>query len=326
MKRVVYSEFGHPADVVSVLDVTRGPLDPGQVRIDVMRSPINPSDLLQIAGQYGVKPPLPATPGNEGIGRIVDMAEDVQGLKIDQIVMIPAGIGVWQQQIDAPALGLIPLPEADLDQLSMITINPPTAYLLLDDFVDLQAGDWIIQSAANSAVGGYVIQLAKERGIRTINIVRREDAIAPLQQLGADVVVLDGPNMEADIRAAVGDGKIRLGIDAVSGALFARMADLLSNGGTMVSYGALSGEAAQVSPQATIFRDIQVRGFWLARWFGVADQARKIDVFSNLITRIATGAITAPVEAVYGLDDIHTAMEHAAKPNRSGKILIAPNG
>ncbi len=326
MKRATYAQFGNPADVVT-LEQADSPIPrSGQVRLAIQRAPMNPSDLLQVQGVYGIRPPLPAVPGNEGIARVVALGEGVDGVAEGQLVIAPAGSGTWQQEVLAPATVLVPLPEADLDQLAMITVNPPTAWLLLDDFVDLAPGDWVIQNAANSAVGGYVVQLAAERGVKTINIVRRNSAVAMLRAMGGDLVLVDGPDLADRVRAVVGDGKIRLGLDAVGGDSFARMADTLSTGGVMVSYGALSGAPATLSAQATIFRDVTVRGFWLARWFEQADQPRKAEVFGNLIQRIATGKLSTAIEAMYPLDQIHEAMAHAAQGERAGKVLLAPNG
>lgn len=325
MKQATYAQFGAPADVVTLTQVDSPVPGPGQVRLAIQRAPINPSDLLQVQGVYGIRPPLPAVPGNEGIARVVALGEGVEGVAEGQLVIAPAGSGTWQQEVLAAATALVPLPETDLDQLAMITVNPPTAWLLLDDFVDLAPGDWVIQNAANSAVGGYVVQLAAERGVKTINIVRRDSAVAPLQGMGGDLVLVDGPDLADRVRAVVGDGKIRLGLDAVGGDSFARMADILNTGGVMVSYGALSGVPATLSAQATIFRDVTVKGFWLARWFEQADQPRKAQVFGNLIQRIATGKLSTAIEAVYPLDQVHEAMTHAAKGERAGKVLLAPN-
>ncbi|MCI2400185.1 zinc-dependent alcohol dehydrogenase family protein [Aliiroseovarius subalbicans] len=324
MKRATYAQNGTPANVVTLEAVDLPQPGSGEVRLSIERAPINPSDLLQVQGLYGIRPPLPAVPGNEGIGRVTALGDGVTGVVVGQLVIAPAGGGTWQEQVIANAAGLVPLPEGDLDQLAMITVNPPTAFLLLDDFVDLQAGDWVIQNAANSAVGGYVVQLAAERGVRTINIVRREGAVAPLKALGADVVLVDGPDLGAQVRAAIGDGKLRLGLDAVGGPVFGVMADLLSPGGVMVSYGSMSGQPATLSAVATIFRDVTVKGFWLARWFERADQARKAEVFGNLIMRIAKGALSTKVEAVYPLEEITQALTHAAQGERTGKVLLAP--
>ena len=153
VKQVVYSEFGDPAKVLLVEEVARDVLEAGQARADVLRSPINPSDLIQVSGNYGVRPPLPAIAGNEGIGRITEVSGEARGLTVGQLVLMPAGAGTWRSEVVAPAGAFVPMPEGDVDQLSMMMVNPATAQLLLTDFVDLTEGDWVIQSAANSAVG-----------------------------------------------------------------------------------------------------------------------------------------------------------------------------
>lgn len=108
-------------------------------------------------------------------------------------MLLPRGSGTWASHIVAVAAQLQPLPnEADPLQLSMMTINPPTAALLLSEFGSLQPGEWVIQNAANSAVGFYLVQLARYRGYRTVNVVRREDAAEVVRETGGNVVLLDG--------------------------------------------------------------------------------------------------------------------------------------
>ena len=179
VKHIGYSQMGDPAAVLEVKTEAPRALSPGEVRVKVLASPINPSDLLQIAGNYGVDPVLPARPGSEGIGRVTEISEGVQALKVGQLVLLASG-NTWAEELVAPAAGFLPLPDlgpvgADvIEQLAMSAVNPLTALLMLTTYTDVAEGQWIAQSAANSAVGGYVIQLAKQRGIKTVNIVRRE--------------------------------------------------------------------------------------------------------------------------------------------------------
>src|SRR6185437_4338145 len=112
----------------------------------------------------------------------------------------------------------------DLQQAAMLRINPATAQLLLEDHVALQPGDWVIQNVANSAVGRHLTVIAKARGVRTLNVVRRDDVADELRALGADHVLRDGPDLPARARDATGGAAIRLGIDAVSGDACKRIA------------------------------------------------------------------------------------------------------
>lgn len=325
MQRAQYATRGTvPQDVIECVEFTVPPLAAGEALVEMLAAPINPSDVLTLTGQYGMLPPLPAVGGNEGIGRVVDVGDGVT-LPIGQRVVLPVGAGTWASHLVARADALIPLPpEGDAVQLSMVTVNPPTASLLLSEFVALAPGDWVIQNTANSAVGRYLIQLAKRRGFRTVNVVRRADAIASLETLGGDVVLVDGPDLDRRVAEATGKAKIRLGIDATGGSATDRIARCVAVGGTVVNYGAMSGEACKVAPASFVFRDITLRGFWLAFWFRKATPEQQRALFAELVPLIAQGALTAPVQATYQLAQIKDAIAAAAAGHRDGKIVLVP--
>ncbi len=223
------------------------------------------------------------------------------------------------------AAKLMPLPsEADPKQLSMITVNPPTASILLSDFTSLQAGDFVIQNAANSGVGGYIVQLAKLRGFRTVNIVRRESAVDGVRQYGGDVVVVDGDDLEGRVKAATGGAAIRLGIDAIGGKATDRLASCLGDGGVVVNYGGMSGEACLLSPRNLVFRDVTLKGFWLAKWFRNATPAQQMAVFGELAQHITTGKLQARIHATFPVSRIKEAVAAAAAGERDGKVLVVP--
>lgn len=319
MKKVIYEEFGNPVDVLKVVDEPSAPLGEGQVRVEVQRAPINPSDLIQVSGNYGVRPPLPAVAGNEGLGRIVE------GQGEGQLVLLPAGQGTWVSEVVCDPRHLIPMPEGDLDQLSMLLVNPATAHLLLQSFVTLSEGDWVIQSAANSAVGGYLVQLARARGVNVVNIVRRESAIAPLKELGAEIVLVDGPDLAKRVKMATG-AKMKLAVDAAAGDTFGRLGDTLERGGTLVNYGGMSNQPCQIEAGAMIFRDIHVRGFWLVNWFETASKEERTATYTELTRAVVTGALHAPIDRHFSLDDIAAAAKHSWAGERTGKVMLAPNG
>jgi mitochondrial enoyl-[acyl-carrier protein] reductase / trans-2-enoyl-CoA reductase len=325
VKKALYSQFGDPALVLALEDAKPAVLAADQVRIKILRSPINPSDLLRISGGYHLHPPLPAIAGNEGIGRVAERGSGVAGLKVGQLVLLPGGPGCWRSEMVVAARGLTPVPEADLNQLAMTTINPPTASLLLSDIKNLSPGDWVIQNAGNSAVGSYVIQLAKLRGIKTVSVVRRSEVVSDLVALGGDVVLVDGDDLALRVAAATGDAAIGLGFDAVGGTSSGRLVDCLSRGGTLVNYGAMSGEPAQVNPLAMIFKNITLRGFWLVAWFGASTPERQKDVFSEILALISEGRLAVPVDQVFALEDLDQAVARASQGGRNGKVLLAPN-
>jgi mitochondrial enoyl-[acyl-carrier protein] reductase / trans-2-enoyl-CoA reductase len=327
MKKAEYAERGPvPQDVIDVVDMTLPPLQPGQVLIEVLAAPINPSDVLTLTGQYGLLPPLPAVGGNEGVGRVAGLGEGVEATWSGRIVLLPVGIGTWRTHVIATAAGLVPLPDGvDVQQLSMLAINPPTALLMLTEFVDLKPGDWVIQNAANSAVGCYVIGVAKARGLNCVNIVRRESAVAAVQAAGGEHVLVDGDKLPKRVAEITGNAPIRLGIDAVGGPATDNIGRCLAQSATLLNYGAMSGEPCHISPATFIFRDITLRGFWLSQWFKTASAPRRAEVFGEIGKLIATGKLRAPVQAAYPLREIKQAVAAAAAGERDGKILLLPN-
>ena len=328
MKRATYSERGKvPQDVIRAEAFDLPAPTEGQALVEVLAAPINPSDVLTLTGQYGLLPPLPAVGGNEGVGRVAQLGPSTNGLKIGQTVLLPVGIGTWTTHLLVDARRLVPLPnEADPQQLAMMTVNPPTALLMLREFVTLQPGDWVIQNAANSAVGAYLIQIAKLRGLRTINVVRRESAIEAVKESGGEHVLVDGDKLAKRAAEITGGAPIRLGIDAVGGESTDRLANALAERAVLVNYGAMSGEPCQVSPASFVFRDIALRGFWLSRWYKEATPEARTAVFTEIATLIARGDLHAKVAETYSLDDISAAVAAAASAGRDGKILLLPNG
>ena len=327
-KRARYHQRGPvPQDVIAAESFELPALQAGQALVEVVAAAINPSDVLTLTGDYGMLPPLPAVGGNEGVGRVLEVAADVSRMAAGQLVLLPVGCGTWTTHLVVDAAQLLPLPAgADPRQLAMLTVNPPTASLLLSEFADLKPGDWVLQNAANSAVGGYVVQLAKARGLRTVNVVRREAACGAVRELGGDVVLVDGDDLAARVKAATGGAKIVLAIDAVGGLATERLAQAIASGGLIVNYGAMSGEACAISPGSLIFRGIRLHGFWLAQWFKTSTPEGRAALFGELVRLIATGALHARIQATYSLDEIKQAIAAAASGERDGKIVLLPNG
>ena len=317
--------FGQPDKVIELVEQPDpGEPGPGEVLVATELVPINPADLLNLEGRYGATPPpLPLTPGAEGVGRVTKVGAGVNHVKPGDRVIVPV-IGTWRSLTKAPANSVFALPAGvDPRQLAMLRVNPPTAYLMLNEIVPPKAGDWVIQNAANSSVGNCLIRLARRAGVKTVNVVRREALIAPLRAQGADVVLVDGPDLDARVRAAIGEGVLKLAIDAVGGAATKRLARCVADGGTVVNYGLLSGEPCAVDARELVFRDVRLRGFWLRRWFMETPPEQIGARYRALAGLLAEGTLAVEVEAVYPVRKIKEALAHAARPGRSGKILIS---
>ncbi len=326
MNIVQFNELGNPADVLTLAHVTDQAPGAGEVKVKVLAAPIHPANLLQIAGAYlAPTSEFPATPGQEGIGVVSEIGEGVSHLQVGQNVLLAGVGGTWRDEIVASAMNFVPVPAGDVEQLAMIAVNPMTAHLLLTDFGKLESGDWIIQSAANSAVGEMVIQLAALRGINTVNVVRREELILPLKSLGGTVVLLDGPDLAERVAEATGGAPIKLAFEAVGGETYDRLIDSLSFGGTIISYGNMSGTFPPLNMGALIARDIRARGFWLQNWYQNASPEEKKATLDTLASLIISGEIKTKIDSRYPLEEVKEAVIRAAAGGRDGKVLLTPN-
>ena len=325
MKRVDIDRYGAPEEVARCVEVDdAGAPGAGEVVFDVLLFPINPADVSFCRGTYRLRPPLPATPGAECIGRVSAAGSGVTHVK-------PGDLDInlqrenWAQRRRVQGHDVIPVPAGvDLQQAAMLRINPPTALLLLSDFVELKPGDWIIQNVANSAVGRLVIRLALALGVRTMNVVRRASLFGELKTLGADACVVDGPDLADTVKAASGGAPIRLALDAVSGQATARLSGCLAEGGVVVNYGSMSGEDPVMSRAGLIGGGQKLVGFILGRGLSTRtlDQVRAM--YGELGRQVKDGYLSAPVEKVYPIEEIKAALVHAQRGERSGKILVAP--
>ncbi len=322
MRAVQLTSFGDPVDGLQYVDIPEPDAPgPNQALIGVEFSPINPNDLMVAQGIYAFRPPLPAVIGNEGVGRVLAVGPGVESVKVGARVLAPPSSFTWRERIVVSAGGLSALPaDADPQQLAMLGINPPTAALLLSEYVDLKPGEWVVQNAANSGVGRWVIAFAKTRGLKTVNIVRRPELAAELEGVGGDVVVVDTPDVPDRIKAAVGQAELRLALDGVSGPATGVLAATLSARGTLVSFAAMSERPMSISPLDVIFKPLTMRGFWL----GHPEIAAKIPpAVVQAAKMIASGGVQIPVAATYPLSAIKEAVAHA---QRGGKILLDVRG
>jgi NADPH:quinone reductase-like Zn-dependent oxidoreductase len=329
MRQLQLIAHGEPSDVIELNTVSEPPLGQEDVLISMESAPLNPSDFLFVRGMYGVRPAFPSAVGAEGVGRVAKIGSKVDvALRGKRVLIIPTyEQGTWADQVVAPVRNLVPMSdEADPLQLSMIGINPATAYLLLNRYVSLMPGDWIGQTAANAAMGQYIIALAKLAGVKTLNVVRRKEAAEQVRQWGGDRVVLQGDNLHdnlhKDIEEALDGKKLSLVLDTVGGASVGELAKSLKPGGSVVVYGLQSGQFPAMPPKEFIYRGLSLNGFWLINWIRNAPRTEIEEIYQKLGDLVADGSLSAAVEHVYPLDQFKEAFKQSLKSNRSGKILF----
>lgn len=318
-----YHEHGAPNDVLRYDAVDMPQPGPGEALVALRVGVIHPSDMGLIAGVYGRKRQLPAVAGREGVGEVLALGPGVSRVRVGDRVRMPEDcVFADAACAEADELEIAPK-DLPLEQAAMAFINPPTAYRLLEDFVDLEPGDWIIQNAANSAVGQCVISLAKKRGLHTINLVRDvakwEDS---LKLLGADLVLADEEDFFKTIQDQTGGEKPRLGLNSVGGESVIKIIRSMAEGGTVVTFGGMVGDKVRFPTRNLIFDDVRLAGFWMDRWVRKSDAKKRGKMQHEVNELIRSRVFEIPVADRFPLDEGIDAFRAAQEGGREGKILI----
>ena len=324
VRAIVFHSHGVPVEVAAIEEVEVPPPQAGQALVRTIAAPINPADVNLIEGKYPVRPVLPATPGAEGAGMVEEVGVGVDRVKPGDLVLLPRSYGTWREAGLANAEELIVVPRGiDPIQAAMLRINPATAMRMLRDFVQLNEGDFILQNAGNSAVGRAVIQIAHANGLRTISVVRRPALIDELKADGADFVFLDDEEAPPRIALATGGAPIPLAFNAVGGESALRLANAVTPGGTIVTYGAMSRQPLRIPNSLLIFKDLRWRGFWITPWSQRATRDERAAMFGELFALSQRGLLRTPVERIYPIDSFAEALTHAQRGERAGKVVFA---
>lgn len=326
MKAAQFDRSGPPASALTIREIPTPPPTHGEVLVRMVASPVNPSDLLYIAGNYTQSPAsYPATPGFEGVGVVEAAGGGLLGMlrKGKRVAVLGSRTGCWAEYAACPARQVIPVP-ADIpdEQAAGLFVNPMTALALVRDVLAVPAGAWLLQSAAGSSVGKMVISLGKQAGFKTVNVVRRREQADELKQLGADAVIVesDGPIPE-QVAKATGGG-VGFALDCVGGATGTGVVKSLATGGKAVLYGLLSGEPISLDPRAMISAGATVQGFWLGSWAKQQGVLKLLSRLGEVKGLLKSGAFKATITATYPLDQIAAAVTHAAKGAKGGKVLV----
>jgi mitochondrial enoyl-[acyl-carrier protein] reductase / trans-2-enoyl-CoA reductase len=323
IRAIVYERHGNPTDVLQVTTEPWPKPAADEVVVEMRAAPINPADINAIEGKYPARREVPAVPGFEGAGVVVELGANVTTIATGALVILPHNIGTWREALVVKASDLVAVPpEIDPVHAAMLKINPMTAWRLLHDYVDLKRGDWLIQNAANSAAGRAAIQIARELGYKTVNVVRRAELIDELRADGGDVVVVDGEQLRDEVKSATSNAPIRLGLNSVGGDSALRLANCLAFGGTLVSFGAMSLQPLKIPTGLLIFKDLRFRGIWINKWYDDATMAERMAAFKPLFEMAGRGLLKTKVEKAYRIDDAKTAVAYAMQNKRRGKIIF----
>ena len=329
MKALIFDQFGDPAQVLQLRDVPLPEPRKNEVRVRMLASPINPSDLLVVRGEYGRRPTLPATPGFEGVG-VIDkvgpgLLARIRRLSPGRRVAVLNGTGGnWQEYVVLSARQAVPVAD-DLpdEQIASFFVNPASVLAMVRWVLAVPRGSWLLQSAAGSALGRMIIRLGRPDGFRTINVVRRREQEAELRKLGADEVVCSADESIVDRVQQITQGQgVPFALDAVGGATGSAMVQALGAGGRMLVYGTLSEEPLSLSPRTLMVGRKRIEGFWLSEWSRTQGVLTMLKLFRQIQQLLRAGVLTSEVGAAYSLEDYQKAVQHASQPARAGKVLL----
>lgn len=325
MRALVHHEFGDPSEVLAVEERPLPQPGAGEVRVRMLLSPIHNHDLWTVRGTYGFKPELPAQAGTEALGVVDAVGEGVEQLTVGQRVVTGGTFGVWAEYFVTRAAGLIPVPDGLPDEFAAQLVSMPFSAISLLESLGLSEGDWLIQNAANGAVGRMVAQLGAARGLNVVGLVRRSAGVEELRAQGIErVIATDDAGWRDRLAEITGGAPISAGVDSVGGSSAGDVLSTLAENGTLVVFGAMASPTLELASGDIIFKQATVKGFWgsvVSREMP-ADQRGRL--FQELFARLQDGTLTLPVAGVHGLDDIAGAVAASGEAGRVGKVLLRP--
>jgi NADPH:quinone reductase-like Zn-dependent oxidoreductase len=295
----------------------------------MLYSPINPSDLMRIRGIYGTLSNFPISPGFEGVGVVEEvkssLARMVLGIRPGRRVIVLNQVsGNWQEQVVVPALRVFPVsPGIPDEQAAGFFVNPATAWIMVTEVLRVPPGQWLLQTAAGSAVGKMVVKLGKKLGFRTINVVRREETGEVLRKLGADVVIDSSKeDVVEHVKSVTNNQGAPFALDPVGGLATTNTIQSLGPGGKLLLYGSLDWNLSQFHSRQIIQNQITIQGFALQHWTAQKKPLQLLSLLKQLGKLLQEGTLTTDIEKVYPLEQFSRAIEASESPGRQGKILL----
>ncbi|XP_034946725.1 enoyl-[acyl-carrier-protein] reductase, mitochondrial-like [Chelonus insularis] len=319
-KALVYQNYGDPASVLNLIEKPDQKPGDNEVAVKWMLSPVNPADINLLQGKYPARVKPPTIGGNEGVGEIIEVGNNVKNLSVgDRVVPNENNVGTWNTHGLHNADHVLKIPQnLDIIAASMFNVNPGTAYRMLKDFVDLKPGDVVIQNGANSAVGQFVIQLCKSWGYRSVNIVRDRPDIEKLRtyltEMGATKVLVESELRTTKLFENKELPKPKLALNCVCGKTTTELIRHMDHGATMVTYGAMSREPLIVPASALIFKDVMMKGFWMTHWVKkFTDSQVRTDMIRDLTEMFNSKKLQVPANKIIPLSNYKEAMENTLK-------------
>ena len=325
MKAIIYQTFGEPAEILEVADLPKPEPKAGEALIRTLLSPIHNHDLWTARGSYGYKPELPAQGGTEALGIVEAVGEGVDSALIGQRVVKAGAQGTWAEYFVTPASAVLPLPDSISDAAGAQLIAMPFSALSLLESLALKPGDWLIQTAANGTVGKLIVDMARHRGLKLLNLVRRDEAVTEMLEFGAEhVLSFSDEQWQRKARELLAKEGARAAIDSVGGPIIADVADLLGLNGQLVVFGSSAGVPLSLNAGKLISNHVVVKGFWASRVIAEMPEEESTRLIGELVSLAVQHKLHLPSGGEFALDDIIAAVDASLTAGRSGKILLKP--
>lgn len=331
MKALMHVAFGPPEAALSLVEFPDPKPAQGEVLVAVEAAPINGADLMTLTGRMrGEAPSLPQAFGTEGVGRVVALGPGVTRFKTGDRVLVPKYLGSFRELLVCKEEDTYRAPdEGDAAQYAILSTMGQTAELMLQDHVPLQPGQWLLQNGGTSSIARLISGLAKDRGWKSISLVRRPGVEEELKSYGADHVIVDPGNAEEfvkQISAASGGQPMMAALDMIGGDLTGRMMRTLGRNATLVLYGRQSGKHPEIEHTLIAQRDLIIRGMVMGVSWNKRSPEQQRALMEALATKAGKGIIKTKIAETFALKDYLAAFKLAAEPNavRDGKVMIRP--
>jgi len=330
MRAVQLRDYDGKPESITLAEIPVPRPGPGEVLVKVFASPINPSDLMFIQGLYGFKKSLPAVPGFEGSGTVVEAGPGMlpRFLKGKRVACAAADPkisgGMWAEYVVTSAKICIPLQKnVDLEQAAAMLVNPFTAWALMD-IARRDGHRAVVQTAAASALGRMILRLGRRFSIPVVNVVRRAEQVELLRGMGSEYIVNSSDaGYEDALRDLCRKVGATIGFDAVAGEMSAIVLRAQPAGARLLVYGGLSLAACQADPASLIFEGKRLEGFWLTGWL------RSKNILSQLrlarqVQALLGSDLKTDIQAKVRLEDAARALQQYASNMTAGKVLLTP--
>jgi len=313
---------------LKVIDVEMPIATDDDVIIKVYAAPVNPSDIAFIQGVYNIVKPLPAAPGFEASGKVVDAGKNAKHLIGNNVSCFVQDdrSGTWSEFVVANKSDVILLKdEMDMNQAACFTVNPFTAYGMFEIAL-MRESKAIIQNASGGQVALFLRTMAAEHNIDVIDIVRKQETADLLISNGAkNVLVETDEHFTEKLDQLVLKLNPTVAYDAVGGSLSGIIYNALPGDSELVVYGGLSGKPiTDINVMEVIFNNKIISGFNLMYWKAELEEGDLEQISEKLQDKFISGAYGTNIIGVSTMDDIAKGLRNYISDMSLGKILIVP--